>query len=219
MNVYNIFVFVFIQIIITKLSKRLVTKLHPLKINSLHYVLITHCIIKLLTNYWISVAASAYAVDKLGRRPLLIISCTCCGIALFAEGFYFYLQDYLKADVSNIGWLPVAGVMVYIVMNPVGLNTVPYIVQGEIFPTNIKAIGSSVSTFYSGMNAFIVSKSFQPVSKMLGMYSTFWIFSAFCFSGVLFAIYVLPETKGKSFVEIQENLQNKKNKTSVIQLT
>lgn len=164
--------------------------------------------------------ATAYLVDKFGRRPLLIVSCSCCGIALVAEGIYFYLQDHLKADVSNLGWLPAAGVMLYIVMNPVGLNSVPYIVQGEIFPTNIKAVGSSVSTFYSGLNAFIVSKSFQPISKFLGMYATFWIFAAFCFSGILFAIFILPETKGKSFLEIQEVLHGKKKeKQPVIELT
>lgn len=139
-----------------------------------------------------------------------------------AEGIYFYLQDHLKMDVSNLSWLPATGVLVYIVMNPVGLNTIPYIVQGEIFPTNIKAVGSSVCTFYSGVNAFIVSKSFQPLCNCLGMYGTFWVFSGFCLFGIFFAIFILPETKGKSFVEIQESLAEErkgKEKNNVIQLT
>lgn len=169
---------------------------------------------------YVLVAATAFLVDKIGRRPLLIMSCTFCGLALVAEGIYFFVQDYLQADVTYLGWLPSVGVMVYIVMNPMGLNTVPYIVQGEIFPTNIKAVGSSVSTFYSGMNAFIVSKSFQPLTKWLGMYGAFWIFAGFCFAGILFAIFVLPETKGKSFAEIQEELgaSSEKEKIKMIQL-
>lgn len=173
-----------------------------------------------LTNA-VSVTATAYFVDKIGRRPLLITSCTFCGIALAAEGIYFYLQDHLKVDVSSISWLPATGVLVYIVMNPVGLNTIPYIVQGEIFPTNIKAVGSSICTFYSGVNAFIVSKSFQPLCNWLGMYGTFWVYSGFCVFGIFFAIFVLPETKGKSFVEIQKSLadERKEKGNNLIPLT
>lgn len=145
-------------------------------------------------------------VDKMGRKPLMIISAVGCGIALIGEGLYFYIQDVLKADVSSISWLPTTALLLYLLMNPLGVFTLPWILLGELFATNIKGIAVSVSTFYGSILAFLVTKFFQPISTKWGLHVTFWIFAGVCILGALFSFFVQPETKGKTFAEIQEKL-------------
>ena len=154
-------------------------------------------------------------VDKTGRKPLLIISCVGCAVALIGEGIYFYLQDVAKLDVSSLSWLPTSGIMLFLLMSPVGIFTLPYVLLGELFPTNIKEIAVSLASLYDGIMAFIVTKYFAPLSEIWGAYTSFWFFAGVCILGALFVIFVLPETKGKTFAEIQRILNPKLRDTQV----
>lgn len=148
----------------------------------------------------------------MGRKPLLIASATGCAIALFAEGTYFYFQDVLETDVSSISWLPTTGIAVFVFMINVGIVTLPYVLLGELFATNIKGIGVSTFTLYGASLAFLVSKFFKPLANAWGEYTVFWIFGCICVLGIIFVLTVLPETKGKSFSEIQAILKRKTTK-------
>ncbi|KAK9727493.1 Sugar transporter [Popillia japonica] len=153
------------------------------------------------------VLLASYLVDTLGRRPLLVISSTGCAAALFAEGTYFYLQNKIEADVSGIGWLPTVSLAIFVFMLNLGIITLPYVLAGELFPANIKGIASAAISLYSAILAFLVSKFFKPVSITWGEHTVFWIFGAVCVLGVIFSLTMLPETKGKSFAEIQAILK------------
>lgn len=152
---------------------------------------------------------ASYLVDKLGRKPLLITSAAGCAIAMFAEGTYFYIQDVVEADVSSIAWLPTIGIAVFVFMHNLGIVTLPYVLLGELFPANIKGIAVSLGTIYGSSLAFIVSKFFKPLANAWGEYTVFWIFGSVCVMGIIFVLLVLPETKGKSFAEIQAVLRKK----------
>lgn len=152
---------------------------------------------------------AAGLVDKMGRKPLMIISTLGCAIALIAEGSYFYLYKVTLTDVSMISWLPTAALLLYLMMGPLGLLSLPYVLLGELFATNIKGIAVSASSFYGSTLAFLVTKFFQPVSIKWGMHTTFWIFAVVCIFGAMFCFFVQPETRGKTFAEIQEKLNRK----------
>lgn len=150
-------------------------------------------------------------MDKAGRKPLLIVSCLGCCVALIGESIYFYLQDVAKADVSYLSWLPTTGLVIYLIMNPIGIFTLPYILLGELFATNIKAVAISASTIFGVTIGFFVTKFFEPVSEVLGLHVTFGMFAIACILGILFVVFIQPETKGKTLAEIQEKLNRDKN--------
>lgn len=97
-------------------------------------------------------------------------------------------------------------------MAPLGVSSLPYVLMGELFPINIKESAITLMTFLGVIMAFIVSKFYQPVSDAWGLYSVFWIFGGVCVGGCVFTWLFLPETKGKSFSEIQIELNKKRNR-------
>lgn len=156
------------------------------------------------------VLLAAFAVDRMGRKPMFIISALGCGVALLGEGIFFYLKDHEQADVTHLSWLPTTGLVLFALLNNFGLFTLPYILTAELFATNIKAFASALIILYGGILAFLVTKIFDPISEAWGRYTIFWIFSGCCFLGTLFIIVFLPETKGKTFLEIQEKLDKRR---------
>ncbi|KAF5295173.1 hypothetical protein FQR65_LT10561 [Abscondita terminalis] len=161
-----------------------------------------------------SVLLAAFLVDKCGRRPLLIISSGGSAIALIAEGVYFYLKEQ-KQDVSVISWLPTTGLSLYLLFSYFGIHVIPSVVLGEIFTINVKSAAASGVSVYISALSFLLFQFFNPLSNLLGIYTMFWIFAGVCVFGVLFGVLIMIETKGKSFIEIQQLLiTNEKGQNS-----
>ncbi|OXU24812.1 hypothetical protein TSAR_016591 [Trichomalopsis sarcophagae] len=109
----------------------------------------------------------------------------------------------LEADVSMITWLPIAALIVYEIMVALGIGTIPYVILGEIFPTNVKGPAVAAGIIIGSIFAFVVGLGFQALNKVAGIHSTFWFFSGCCAAGTLWVYIITPETKGKTLEEIQ----------------
>ncbi|KAK5640548.1 hypothetical protein RI129_011359 [Pyrocoelia pectoralis] len=156
---------------------------------------------------------SSMIVDRTGRRPLLIISIIGAGIALFIEGFYFYLKmDCPSLNVSNYSYIPIVALIAFVTFFSIGLQTVPMLLLGELFSTNVKAFALSVSDVHFNIVATLVSKFFQAIKDSYGIHIPFFAFAVSCAVGLIFVIFCVPETKGKTLEKIQEELQGKTTK-------
>lgn len=154
-------------------------------------------------------AISASIVDLYNRRTLLLISVFGVSISNCLIALFFFLQ-HIEVDVTEIAWLPGAGSIFYIVMYAFGLATLPFTMMSEIFPTNVKAVGSMIGMLCLNSSAFAVSFSYQSIVKQYGIYVAFWFFSSITALGVVFTYYFVPETKKKTLQEIQEQLHGYK---------
>lgn len=147
-------------------------------------------------------------VDKFGRRPLLIVSCGCSATLLVVEGLYFYFKT-AGYDMTMFKVVPLVGMMLYIISFSLGLGVAPNLMLGELFAANVKAKALSILTIYFAVGISTSSKLFQVLEHNFGMCVPFFTFSVICYSGVFFAYYCVPETKGKTLEEIQELLRGK----------
>lgn len=154
----------------------------------------------------------ASLIDKVGRRLLIIVSGCSASISLVFVGIFFYLKYAVEHDVSSITWLPIAATIMYEVTVALGIGTIPYVILGEIFPTNIKGSAVSLGMVIGSGLAAIVSFAFQPLNKLAGIYFSFWLFAACCLGGTFWVYLITPETKGKTLEEIQELLNPRKNR-------
>ncbi|XP_054012729.1 facilitated trehalose transporter Tret1-like isoform X1 [Hylaeus anthracinus] len=148
-------------------------------------------------------------VDRFGRRLLLIVSAFGTFVSTTLVGLFFYLQDR-QFDVDNILLLPSIGTILYIVSYTLGLAAVPFTMISEVFPTNVKALGSTIAMFFCNFTSFCVTASYPRIADQFGLYTSFWIFSAISLAGVFFTYFYVPETKGKTLQEVQNQLHGRK---------
>ncbi|KAL7302251.1 hypothetical protein TKK_0004922 [Trichogramma kaykai] len=150
-------------------------------------------------------------VDRLGRRPLLIVSGAGTALATGALGVFFFMKDELHSDVSQLSWLPIASIILFMCTYCIGWGPLPWGIMGELFSADVKAKASSITVLVCWAEAFVITKYFSNVAQSAGFYTGFWIFTAFCVLSVLFTLFLLPETKGKSLQQIQDELNGIKS--------
>lgn len=148
---------------------------------------------------------STLIIDKLGRKPLLFVSVTVCALSSGALGLYFFLQEH-GTDVTNLGWLPVTSLSVFIIVFSLGLGPIPWMFLTEIFPSSIASSATSICCLTNWLFCFIVTFSFDSVCNTIHQSFTFWGFSLISVLGAVFVLALVPETKGKSIDEIQRTL-------------
>jgi len=125
-----------------------------------------------------------------------------------ALGLYFYLKEVQHADdtVERISWLPLIALVVFISVYSVGWGPLPWAVMGEMFASNVKAKAAGITVSVCWFLAFLITKFSSNMEKAFGNYALFWMFAGFCIISVVFTVLLLPETKGKSLQEIQDEL-------------
>lgn len=154
----------------------------------------------------IAAFVTPFVVDKLGRKILLLISATGMLLSEIPLGVYYYLHDK-GTDLTDLYWLPVTCLVFYITVFNFGFGPLPWTMMSELFPDNVKAVATSLTTSICWFLSFILTKYFESVSAHIGMGGSFWIFSGFNFMAIIFVFLWVPETKGKTFEEIQEDLR------------
>ena len=143
---------------------------------------------------------SSLVVDRYGRRPLLMLSMVGSSASLAILGVFFYLQDNGQ---NAPGLMALLSLMFYNVFFAVGLGPLPWLIASEVLPAQARNLGSSVTVLYTWMLAFVITKTFANMLAGLTSAGTFWFYAASVVPGLYYALYILPETKGRSLEDIE----------------
>jgi SP family galactose:H+ symporter-like MFS transporter len=138
-------------------------------------------------------------IDRVGRRPLLLVSLAGMALSLFVLGLAFSLPQLS----GSLGWIAVSSLMVYVGSFAVGLGPVFWLMLSEIYPLRIRGRAMSVGTVANWSANFIVALSFLTLTQVLGKAATFWLYGVVSIGAWLFAFFLVPETKGRSLEEIE----------------
>ncbi|MEU9092987.1 sugar porter family MFS transporter [Streptomyces sp. NPDC048428] len=138
-------------------------------------------------------------VDRMGRRPLLLISLTGMLAMLVLLGFSYVV------DLGSV--LSLLFMVIYIASFAVGLGPVFWVLIGELFPPSARAAGSAASTAVNWASNFVVSLAFLPLADVIGQGETFWIFAAVVAFTLWFVGRYVPETRDREFDEVDTALQ------------
>lgn len=138
-------------------------------------------------------------IDRVGRRPLLLISLVGMALSLFALGLAFALPQ----ASGNLGWIAVGSLMIYVGSFAIGLGPVFWLILSEIYPLYIRGRAMSIGTAVNWGVNLIVALTFLTLSQVLGNAATFWLYGIVSIGAWLFAYFLVPETKGKTLEEIE----------------
>lgn len=138
-----------------------------------------------------------YTVDRLGRRTLLLAGAVglACIYAVLGACYYFQISGMIMLVLVLMG----------IACYAMTLAPVAWVVISEIFPTRIRGMAMGVATFSLWAACFVLTYTFPILNSNLGAYGTFWLYGIICILGFIFVKAQLPETKGKSLEEIEED--------------
>ena len=137
-----------------------------------------------------------YAVDRLGRRALLLFGAAglTCIYAVLGTCYYF--------QITGVAVLCL--VVMAIACYAMTLAPVVWVVISEIFPNRIRGMAMAVATFSLWTACFVLTYTFPLLNRGLGAYGTFWLYGVISVIGFIFIRTMLPETKGKSLEEIEK---------------
>jgi len=139
-----------------------------------------------------------FTVDKLGRRALMLIGAGgLAGIyAFMGAAYYFHVT----------GWPLLFLVILAIACYAMSLAPVTWVVLSEIFPNKIRGVAMSIATVALWLACFLLTFTFPLLNAAFGASGTFWMYGIICLAGIFFIYNKLPETKGKSLEEIEQQI-------------
>jgi len=144
-----------------------------------------------------------WTVDKLGRKPLMIVGSFGMGVCLTAMGLAaFYGQTQM--------WI-LAFVLGYIACFALSVGPVTWVILSEIFPTRIRGRALAVATACLWTANYIISQTYPMMDKneyLVGIFNhgfPFFLYAGFCLLTILVVWKWVPETKGKSLEEIEDH--------------
>jgi SP family xylose:H+ symportor-like MFS transporter len=152
-----------------------------------------------------------WTVDKLGRRPLMMIGSLGMGVCLLAMGLATYYQQ-------TATWM-LCFVLGYIGCFALSVGPVTWVILAEIFPTRIRGRAMAVATVCLWIANYIVSQTYPMMDGNPWLVERFrhgfpfWVYGGFSVILAVFVWRLVPETKGKTLEEIERLWIKKKEKS------
>lgn len=153
---------------------------------------------------------SSFIVDKFPRRFLYCLTTVAFIIGLNAIGIYSYSKTL--TDVSRFKFVPIASLSLIIFSASAGRLPLTFIMMTEIMPQSIRSFGVTVCTIVNWTLAFILLRFFTTIIETLQFHLCMFAFSGVAILGIIFVIIFVPETKNRSFDEIENSLRNRREK-------
>lgn len=160
-------------------------------------------------------------VDKLGRKPLLIIGGFGMLIGFLMMGFTLYSSDYtainsagLPTISSSEGIICLIGILIFIGSFALSMGPVVWVILSEMFPNRVRSVAMSIAVGAQWLANYFVSQTFPMLvesdANQLQINGGVWnnalpyfIFSVFIVIIIVFVWKLIPETKGKTLEEIE----------------
>ncbi len=140
-----------------------------------------------------------WSMDRFGRRPLLI-----AGAAGMTFAHVVLAGSALAGHFE--GYLVLAAIMLFIASFALSVGPGYWILISEILPNWARGIAISVIQAITSMASIIVVQLFPWQVSTVGIAGTFGIYALFTVFTIVLVQRYVPETKGKSLEQIQQDL-------------
>ena len=199
-----------------------------------------------------------YLIDRMGRRPLLIVGMSGIALSLLLCAYSFSQATYelsaseinsfenidtyklaqfqdiiydndvsfkndikaaignqvyalnegtiLEAAINMNATLVLIGILGFIACFAFSLGPVMWVMLSEIFPNRYRGLAIGVIGFINSFSSWLIQQIFPWEISNLGSALTFLIYGLIATVGVLLFIKILPETKGKSLEQLENEL-------------
>lgn len=155
------------------------------------------------------VFVSALFLDRFGRRPLLLLGSAGMAMSLAGLGMG---SMFLERSGSKPAWaivLCVVALCADVSFFSIGLGPITWVYSTEVFPTRLRAQGTSLAIAVNRLVSGAVAMSFLSISREMTFGGMFLMLAGVMVLATVFFYFFLPETKGKSLEEIGALFEDK----------
>jgi MFS transporter, SP family, arabinose:H+ symporter len=137
-----------------------------------------------------------YLIDRLGRKILMLIGSIGYIISLVCVSAAFYSNHVGGMIVPSLLFL-------FIASHAIGQGAVIWVLISEVFPNSVRAYGQSLGASTHWIMAAIITTLFPILAVKIGPAPIFAFFAFMMVLQLLWVIFIMPETKGKSLEELE----------------
>ncbi|KKK23671.1 hypothetical protein AOCH_002074 [Aspergillus ochraceoroseus] len=167
-----------------------------------------------MTNFVFTLLAFVY-IDKIGRRRILLYSIPVMVVSLFVCAGTFSSVELPKispepesrgngniAENSFLALIILLCLTIYTGAYAFGLGNVPW-QQSELFPLNVRSLGSALATATNWGSNFIIGLTFLPMMDWLSPGLVFALYGVVCVVGWFGVWTIYPEMSGLDLEEVK----------------
>ncbi|WP_158859155.1 sugar porter family MFS transporter [Lunatibacter salilacus] len=140
-----------------------------------------------------------YLIDRIGRKKLMYMGSVGYIISLSLIAYSF------SGGQISVSLLPIF-VFMFIASHAIGQGAVIWVFISEVFPNELRAYGQSIGCFTHWILAAVIANVFPFFANQIGPVSIFGFFAVMMVLQLIWVATKMPETKGRSLEEIQQDL-------------
>jgi MFS transporter, SP family, sugar:H+ symporter len=150
----------------------------------------------------LSIAAcifTIFTVDRIGRKPLLIIGSLGMAITLALVAGAFATGSLVNGILQlshPAGVLALISANLYVVFFNASWGPIMWVMLGEMFPNQIRGSGLAVAGFAQWMANYAISVSFPVLASSVGLVVTYGFYALSALVSFFFVRAMVHETKG-----------------------
>ncbi|KAL2913957.1 hypothetical protein HK105_206548 [Polyrhizophydium stewartii] len=140
-----------------------------------------------------------YLIERVGRRPLLIIG----GVIMGTSLCIITLFVGLSSQTPGLPWAAIVFVFIFTIGFASTWGPIVWTYQSEIFPMRVRAKGTGIATMSNWIWNAVIAKVSPKMIARINFYQ-YLVYAAACFIMAVFTFVFVPETMGKSLEEMDE---------------
>lgn len=146
-------------------------------------------------------------IDKIGRKPLLLIGSAGMAVTLFVMVYAFSqggLDEAGKLVLSkDLGTIAVIAANLYVIFFNVSWGPVMWVMLGEMFPNQIRGSALAVCGFFQWFANYLIAQSFPIMAAGLGLAVSYTFYGVCAVISFFLVQKLIHETKGKELEEME----------------
>ena len=154
------------------------------------------------------ILAAQISIFHIGRRPIALISGVGSSVSALIVALLLYIR-WVKSILQIDDWIVFGIILLFIGFYTFGFSVLPCIMIGETQPAEVRSLMTGYLFTIHDTILGIVIQNYYSMLNSIGIEGMFLMFGTSCFVCTVFVYFFLPETYGKSLLEIESYFQQR----------
>ena len=157
----------------------------------------------------VSILACFFAtalIDRVGRKPLLLIGSIGMGVTLGVLAVVFGTADTVNGSLQlsgSSGPIALVAANLYVMLFNFSWGPVMWVMLGEMFPNQIRGSGLAISGLSQWLSNFAITMTFPMLLTGIGLGGAYGLYTLGAIISIFFILKFIHETKGKELEEMK----------------